>query len=79
MFKDVIEPDNNEAHAHCMLDTKGYRHILRICNISFISTATMIERKSLNIMLYIHFLSSLLMKSLKKKTPSKSKDKSNIL
>jgi len=24
--------DDNLAHAHCLLDTKGYRHILGICN-----------------------------------------------
>jgi hypothetical protein len=31
-----VEPgrptDDNMAHAHCMLDTQGYRHTLRICN-----------------------------------------------
>ena len=29
----------NMAHAHCMLDTLGYRHTLRICNIYCFSTA----------------------------------------
>ena len=25
--------DDKMAHAHCMLDTQGYKHTLRICNI----------------------------------------------
>ena len=31
------------AHAHCMLDTQGYRHTLRICNTYSFSTATMVS------------------------------------
>jgi hypothetical protein len=27
--------DGNEAHANCMLDTKGYKHTIRICNTAF--------------------------------------------
>jgi len=33
--------DDNMAHAHSMLDTKGYKHTLRICNTCCLSTATM--------------------------------------
>jgi len=32
--------DDNKAHAHCMLDTQGYKHMLSMCNTRF-STATM--------------------------------------
>ena len=32
------------APAHCMLDTKDYRHNLRICNTCCFSYATMVTR-----------------------------------
>jgi hypothetical protein len=36
MWKSIVEPgqatNDNMAHAHCMLITKGYRHTPRICN-----------------------------------------------
>jgi hypothetical protein len=28
----VRATDDNVAHAHCMLDTEGYRHTVKICN-----------------------------------------------
>jgi len=28
--------DDNMAHAHCMLDTYGYKHTFRICNTLFL-------------------------------------------
>jgi hypothetical protein len=34
--------DDNMVHAHCMVDTEGYRHTLRICNICFFSSSTMV-------------------------------------
>jgi hypothetical protein len=36
----------NTAHALCMLDNKGYRHTLRICNAYCFSTATMVSPTS---------------------------------
>jgi len=33
--------DDNMAHAHCMLDSQGYKHTLRMCNTYYISTTTM--------------------------------------
>jgi hypothetical protein len=27
--------DDSMAHAHCLLDAKGHKHTLRICNIYF--------------------------------------------
>jgi len=44
--------DNSMAQAHCMLDTLGYKHTLRICNIYCFSTAVMVAEKRLNITLY---------------------------
>jgi len=32
--------DDNMAHAHCMLDSQGCKHTLRICNTDCFSTAT---------------------------------------
>jgi hypothetical protein len=32
--------DDNMALAHCMLDNKGYKQILKICNTYCFSTAT---------------------------------------
>jgi len=32
----------NTAYAHCMLGTKGYKHILRTCNTVCISVATLL-------------------------------------
>jgi hypothetical protein len=40
------------AHAHCMLDTQGYRHTLRVCNTYWFSTAAMVARALLNVTLY---------------------------
>ena len=44
--------DGNMARAHCMLDTKGYRHTLRICNSYRFSAATMITRNRLSVKLH---------------------------
>ena len=38
--------DDNIAQAHSMLDTKGYKHTLRICNTYYFSTATVVARKA---------------------------------
>jgi len=40
--------DDNMAHAHCMLDTYSYKHILRICNTYCFSTATLVARKQIS-------------------------------
>ena len=40
------------AHAHCMLDTLGYKHTLRICTTYCYSTATMVARKYLSRYIY---------------------------
>jgi len=51
------DTDDNMALAHCMLDTKGYRHALRICNNYCFSTTTMVyERASLLRHMYISCL-----------------------
>ena len=45
------------VQAHCMLDTLGYKHTIRMCNNYGLSTATMVEQVSLNVRLYVHWLS----------------------
>jgi len=42
-----------------MLDTKGYRHTLKLCNTYSFSTATMVARMRLSVTLYVHCLSCL--------------------
>jgi hypothetical protein len=50
--------DDNMAHAHCMLDTKGYRHTPRICNTYYcFCSATMVIRTRLNVTLLAPCLS----------------------
>jgi hypothetical protein len=44
--------DNNTTHAHCSLETLGYKHTLRICDTYCFSTATMIARMRLYVTLY---------------------------
>jgi hypothetical protein len=43
--------DDNMAHAHCMLDTKGYKQSLKISNAYCFSTATTVARTRLNVTL----------------------------
>ena len=45
---------NNTAHAHCTLDTLGYKHTLRTCNTHRFSTTKMVTRTRPNVMLYVH-------------------------
>jgi len=54
------DTDENMAHAHCMLDTQGYKNTLRLCNAHCFSTATMVARTCLNVRLHVrvHCLSS---------------------
>jgi len=51
--------DDNMAHAHCMLDTYGYKHTLRIYNTYRFSTATKVVRTRLNVTLHVHCLTCL--------------------
>jgi len=48
--------NDNMAHAHCMLDTKGYRHTLRICNNYCLSTTRMVARTRIDVKLHVHCL-----------------------
>jgi hypothetical protein len=48
------------ARVYCVLDTSGYKHILRVCNNFCFSTPTMVTRTSLNVTLYVHCLVSFL-------------------
>ena len=49
--------DNNMAHAHCTLDTTGYKHTLKLCNTYYFSTATTVARTRSYVTVYIHRLS----------------------
>jgi len=45
------------THAHCVLDTQGYKHTFRMCNINCCSFATIAVRTLLNVALHINYLS----------------------
>jgi len=52
--------DDNMAHAHCMLDTYGYKYTIRICNSYCFSTAKMVLRIHISVTrtLSVFFLAS---------------------
>jgi len=48
--------DENLAHEYYMLDISVYKYTFRIYNsYSLFSTATMVARKRLSVMAYLHF------------------------
>ena len=51
----------NMAHVLCMLDTQGYRHTLRICNIYCFPTAKIVTRTGLNLTLYVPYIACLVL------------------
>jgi hypothetical protein len=61
MWTNIVGPgqatDGKKAQAYCTLDILGYQHTLRICNTYRLSTATMVTRTRLDIMLRICCLS----------------------
>jgi hypothetical protein len=48
---------DNTAHAYCMMDTEGHKHIFRNVQLIFFSTVTMATRTRVNITLYVPRLS----------------------
>jgi hypothetical protein len=52
----VGQTTHKMGHAYCMLDTKGYKHTLRICTTYCISTATLVAQKRLNVTADVHCL-----------------------
>ena len=48
--------DDNMVHAHCKLDTYGYKLQLRACNIYFFPTATKVARTPLHVTSQLHCL-----------------------
>jgi len=54
----VQATDDNIVLVHCVLNTKGYKRILRISEYSLLSVATMVARLHLIVMLYVYCLSS---------------------
>jgi hypothetical protein len=54
MWKNMVAEQatgDNMAHAHCILDSWGYKHTLRMCNSYCFSTATVVARTRLNVTL----------------------------
>ena len=45
--------DYTTERAHCMLDTRVYRHTLRVRNTYCCSTATMVARTNLSVILHV--------------------------
>jgi len=48
---------DNMAHAHCMLDTKGYKCTHSFCNTHCFSNVKMVARTRLSVTLYVLCLS----------------------
>jgi len=48
------------VHTHCVLNTKGYKHTLGICNTYCFTTTTVVARMRLNVTLYVRCLSCVL-------------------
>ena len=46
--------DDNMGHAHCMLDTEGYRHTQGICNNFCFYAAVVVARTRLNVTQHVH-------------------------
>ena len=61
MWRNIVRvghaTDDNMVHAHCMLDSEVYKHILRICNTFCFSPATVVARMRLSVPLCTHNLS----------------------
>jgi hypothetical protein len=57
MWKNIVQPgratDENTAHAHCMLDTNGYKHSQNM-QYFCLSTATSFVRARFNVALCVH-------------------------
>jgi hypothetical protein len=56
MWKNMLVPDRPKmkycmAHAHCLLDTKGYKQTIRICHTYSFTTATVVARTRLDVTL----------------------------
>ena len=50
-----LATDEIMKHAHCVIDTKGYKRTLTKCNIYWFSTPTIFALKQLNITLHIYW------------------------
>jgi len=48
--------DDSVVQGHCMQDLR-YKHTLRICNTYYLSTATIVARTHLNVVLHISCMS----------------------
>ena len=61
MWRDTVEAGRPQMTMWrmriCLLNNRGYKHALRICNTYCFSTPTMVTRTHLNVTLYVHWLS----------------------
>jgi len=55
-LRDRQTTDDSMAHAHCMLDTKGYKRTMRLCIIYCFFTCKLVALKRLSATLYIFCL-----------------------
>ena len=53
--------DGNMAHAHCMMDTQGYKYTLRLCTTYCSYTVITVARMHFSATLYVHCLSCLML------------------
>jgi hypothetical protein len=58
MWKNIVEQGSqnmkNMAHAHCILDTSGYKHALATCNTHCFSTTTTVMPKRFDATLRVY-------------------------
>ena len=52
MWKRIVQLDN-VAHTHCRLNTRGYKHTLRICNTSCFTTTAVVKWTQFNVTFYV--------------------------
>ena len=65
--------DDSMAYAHCVRDTSGYKHTLRIYNTYCNSIAKIVTRKPLNVKLYVLYLYCLVLNLMIHKVTTKLK------
>ena len=63
LWKNIAEPDRRQMTIWrmrvFMLDTSGYKHVIRICSTYCFSPTTMVAPTRLDVTLYVHWLSLL--------------------
>jgi len=62
--------DDNMTYAHCIRNSWGYKHTLRICNTHCIFIATMVARTCLSVTSYVDCMSCIFHQPLFSNTPT---------